>query len=389
MQYYKKISPICIKAALCVTVVLLCVQLVLSPVTATCSAACSMCTVSAESAILIDADSGNILYSKNADRPMPMASTTKIMTALVAIERCDLNQKVKITEESVGVEGSSIYLVAGETLSLEELLYAMMLESANDAATAIAIAVAGDVESFADMMNQKASDLGLENTNFTNPHGLDDKMHYTTAAELAIIASEAMKNDIFKTIVSTHKKIIPQNDGEGARLLVNHNKMLDMYEGAIGIKTGYTKKSGRCLVSAAERDGVRLIAVTLNAPDDWQDHADMLDLGFDCYESVTLCKEGEFKYIQHVISGDLDNCVLTNVEEINATLPRIRGEIECTVELFKFSYAPIIKGEVIGYLVYTLDGREIAREQLCATHSVNEIRYKKSIWDKIGDAIVS
>ena len=387
MPHYKKISPICIKAALCVTVVLLCVQLVLSPVTAIDSAACSMCTVSAESAILIDADSGNILYSKNADRAMPMASTTKIMTALVAIERTDINKKVTITEESVGIEGSSIYLVAGETLTLEELLYAMMLESANDAATAIAIAVAGDVDSFADMMNQKASDIGLENTHFTNPHGLDDPMHYTTASELAIIAAEAMKNEDFRTIVSTHKMIIPQNDGEGARLLVNHNKMLDTYDGSIGIKTGYTKKSGRCLVSAAERDGVRLIAVTLNAPDDWQDHRDMLDLGFDCYESVTLCNDGEFKYIQHVISGDLDNCVLTNAEEIKVTLPRIRGEIEYTVELFRFSYAPILKGDVIGYLVYTLDGQEIAREQLCATHSVNEMRYKKSIWDKIGDAL--
>lgn len=370
------------KAALCVTVVLLCCQLILSPATALTSAASAVFGVSAESAILIDADSGNVLYSKNADRRMPMASTTKIMTALVALERGELDETVDVPDGAVGIEGSSIYLVAGEKLTLRQLLYAMMLESANDAAVAIAIAIGGSVDTFADMMNEKALSLGLEDTHFTNPHGLDDPEHYTTAHDLAIIASCAMKNDSFREIVSTHKTAIPQNNGESSRLLINHNKMLNLYDGAIGIKTGYTRKSGRCLVSAAERDGVRLIAVTLNAPDDWQDHSGMLDLGFDCYESVVLCKEGEFRYVQHVISGEKDNCVLTNSEDIKATLPKIRGDIKCTVELFRFSYAPITKGDVMGYLVYTLDGEEIARGQLYATHTVGAVNYE-SIWDKM------
>lgn len=382
MQKTSKISLFFKKAALCVTVVLLCGRLILSPATALPSVASAVCNISAEAAVLIDADSGNVLYSKNADRRMPMASTTKIMTALVALDRGELDETVEVPDGAVGIEGSSIYLVAGEKLTLRQLLYAMMLESANDAATAIAIEIGGSVDAFADMMNEKASSLGLRDTHFTNPHGLDDPNHYTTAHELAIIAACAMNDKVFREIVSTHKMTIPQDSGEGARLLVNHNKMLNLYDGAIGIKTGYTKKSGRCLVSAAERDGVRLISVTLNAPDDWQDHTNMLDLGFDCYESVTLCDEGEFRYVQHVISGESDNCVLTNTEEIKATLPHIRGEIECTVELFKFSYAPITKGDVMGYLVYTLDDREIARGQIYATHSVGAVKYE-SIWDRI------
>ena len=381
----KKISHFFKKAALCVTVVLLCVQLILSPATAINSADSVVCRVSAEAAILIDAESGNILYSKNADRVMPMASTTKIMTALVALEAMNTDVTVEIPAEAVGIEGSSIYLCEGEKLTFEDLLYAMMLESANDAAAAIAIATAGDIDGFAKMMNVKATELGLENTHFTNPHGLDDPEHYTTAHELAIIAAEAMKNETFRKIVSTRKRTIPLNDGEGARVLTNHNKMLASYDGAIGIKTGYTKKSGRCLVSAAERDGVRLIAVTLNAPNDWQDHHTMLDMGFDCYESVTLCDDGEFRHLQHVISGDRDCCVLTNTEEVSVTLPRGYGEIETRIELFRFSYAPIIKGDVMGYLVYLLDGEEIARVQICATHSVERIEYKKSIWETIVD----
>jgi D-alanyl-D-alanine carboxypeptidase/D-alanyl-D-alanine carboxypeptidase (penicillin-binding protein 5/6) len=314
-----------------------------------------------------------------------MASTTKIMTALIALEYGNIDQKYAVPKDAVGVEGSSVYLVEGEMLTLGELVYALMLESANDAAEAIAIVIAGSTEAFADIMNRRANELELHDTHFTNPHGLDDPEHYTTAHELAIIASEAMKNETFRKIVSTRKRTIPLNDGEGARVLTNHNKMLASYDGAIGIKTGYTKKSGRCLVSAAEQDGVQLIAVTLNAPNDWQDHHTMLDMGFDCYESVTLCDDGEFRYLQHVISGDRDCCVLTNTEEVSVTLPRGYGEIESRIELFRFSYAPIIKGDVMGYLVYLLDGEEIARVQICATHSVDRIEDKKSIWEKIGD----
>ena len=224
--------------------------------------------VSAKSAILIEASTGEVIWSENPDQRLPMASTTKIMTALVAIESGDVKRTVSISPLAVGVEGSSVYLYANEKMTLEDLIYAMLLESANDAAAAIAIEVGGSIEGFADMMNERASSLGLSNTHFENPHGLDGETHYTTARELAIIAREAYSNEILKGIFSTYKKTIPLNETEGVRLLINHNKLLKSYDGATGIKTGFTKKSGRCLVSAAERDGLEFIAVTLNAPND-------------------------------------------------------------------------------------------------------------------------
>lgn len=251
-------------------------------------------SLSAESAVLIDANSGNVLYSKNHTERMEMASTTKIMTALVAAESFDSKKTVRVSPEAVGVEGSSVYLYEGEQITMEELLYSLLLQSANDAATAIAIAVAGSVEEFADMMNARASEMGLDNTHFTNPHGLSDNEHYTTAYDLAIIASHALKNETVREIVSTYKKTIPIDSRCNPRTLVNHNKMLRLYDGAIGVKTGFTKRAGRCLVSAAERDGLTLIAVTLNAPDDWRDHTQMLDFGFDSYESLLIAEVGAF-----------------------------------------------------------------------------------------------
>ena len=250
-------------------------------------------SLSAQSAIMIEAGSGEVVYSKNPDQRMPMASTTKIMTALVALENCDLQKKVTVSRDATNIEGSSIYLYPGEEMTMLDLLYGMMLESATDAAAAIAIEIGGDIEGFADMMNEKARALGLENTHFDNPHGLDSEEHYTTARELAIIAREAYSHPKFKEIASTLKKTIPLDGDEGARLLINHNKLLRRYEGATGIKTGFTKKSGRCLVSSARKDSLEFIAVTLNSPDDWNDHKKMLDLGFSRYESRTLCLSGE------------------------------------------------------------------------------------------------
>ncbi len=339
--------------------------------------------VSAKSAILIDADSGTVIGSKDSGVKMSMASTTKIMTALVAIERSDISKKVSVSPCAVGVEGSSIYLYEGERLTLEELLYAMLLESANDAAAAIAIEVGGSIEGFAALMNEKAAELGLESTHFTNPHGLDDEEHYTTASELAIIAAEAMRNETFRKIVSTYKKTIPLNETEGVRLLINHNKLLKGYDGAVGIKTGYTKKSGRCLVSAAERDGVRLICVTLSAPDDWQDHKALLDYGFSTYESRLLCEDGNFKYTLPIIGGDKDYVTLTNKGELRVTLPKNAPEIKSTVELFPFEYAPITEGEILGKVVYKVGTRTVAEMPIYAEFSSNRTVYKKSLIEKI------
>lgn len=338
--------------------------------------------VSAESAILIETSTASIVGMKNADQRMPMASTTKIMTALVAIEHGNIAKTVSISPGAVGVEGSSVYLYEGERLTLEDLIYAMMLESANDAAAAIAIEVGGSLEGFAEMMNQKAKELGLKNTHFTNPHGLDNEEHYTTARDLATIALAAMQNETFKSIVSTYKRTIPLNETEGVRLLINHNKLLKGYNGAVGIKTGYTKKSGRCLVSAAEKDGVGFICVTLNAPDDWQDHARMLDFGFSIFESRLLCGDGEFSYTLPVVGGDKDYVTVVNRGELRAVI-KLGGNIECRTELPHFAYAPINEGDAVGRLVYIMDGKVIAEAPLYASFSSDRIIYKKGFIEKI------
>lgn len=339
--------------------------------------------ISAEAAILIETGSGTVIGAKNADKRMPMASTTKIMTALVALEKSDIRKTVSVSPSAVGVEGSSVYLYEGENLTISDLLYAMMLESANDAATAIAIEIGGSVDGFADLMNEKAQSMGLVDTHFTNPHGLDNDEHYTTARELGIIAMEAMKNEAFRSIVSTYKKTIPLNDTEGVRLLINHNKMLKGYVGAIGIKTGYTKKSGRCLVSAAERDGVSLIAVTLNAPNDWQDHAKMLDFGFSLFESRLLCSDKELTYTVPTVGGDRDYVTVKNKGDVRIILPKGTKAITSSVELPKFTYAPISEGEQLGRIVYYSDGKEIASAPLYAAFDCERTVYKKSLIDRL------
>lgn len=321
-------------------------------------------SVSAEAALLLDASDGSVLYSRNADERLPMASTTKIMTALVALETGDLSSIVEVSPKAVGVEGSSVYLQAGERLSLEALVYALMLESANDAAAAIAIEIAGDIDDFAALMNEKAAELGLADTHFTNPHGLDNEQHYTTAYDLARLTAYALKNQAFRTIVSTRKKTIPLNGTEGVRLLVNHNRMLRSYDGAIGVKTGFTKRSGRCLVSAAERGNLTLVAVTINAPDDWNDHKSMLNWGFDSYVRVRLAGEREYRMTMPVTGGLADWTVCTNTDAIEVTLPASHGRITCSVEAPRFLFAPVTSGTVVGRLIYYCDGAVIGESQL-------------------------
>ena len=244
--------------------------------------------LSAKSAVLIDGETGRVIYSKNSDEKLPMASTTKIITALTAINNGNLSDVVTVSETAATTEGSSVWLSAGEKLKLSELLYALMLESGNDASVAIAEHVGGSVTAFSEMMNELCKQAGAFSTNCVTPSGLDDELHYTTAGDLAKIARLAMQSDVFREIVSTYKTTIPWEGNDWDRTLVNHNKLLNIYEGADGIKTGYTKKSGRCLVSSAEKDGWRLIAVTLNAPDDWNDHVKMLDYGFENFKEEEI-----------------------------------------------------------------------------------------------------
>ena len=238
---------------------------------------------SASSAILYCPSTDSVLYQKNADERRPIASTTKIMTALTVLRRGgDLDRLCAIPPEACGIEGTSVYLKPGEILSIRDLLYALLLQSANDAATALAVLTSGSVPAFADEMNRIAGELGLQNTRFMNPHGLDHPEHYSTARDLACLAAAAFDEITFREIVSTRRYSISAPDG-GRRVLVNHNKLLNRYPDCVGVKTGFTKKSGRCLVSAAERDGVLLISVTLNDPNDWNDHTVLFDYGFSLF----------------------------------------------------------------------------------------------------------
>ena len=326
-------------------------------------------SVSAQSAILIEVSGGRILYEKNARVRLPMASTTKIMTAIVALENASPDMLVEVSPAAVGIEGSSVYLYAGERLTLEALLYALLLESANDAAVAIAIAVAGDTESFVEQMNQKAVQLRLSDTHFVNPHGLDHPDHYTTAQDLSKIAAYCMQNEIFREIVSTQRMTIPLHDQEQARLLLNHNRLLRSYEGAIGLKTGFTKRSGRCLVSAAQRNGVELIAVTLNAPDDWNDHRNMLDYGFEGNISLLLQTAGGYRRTLPVIGKQPGSVTVSNRNEIRIVLPKSHGPLTVACELPRWVAGEITQGQQLGRLIWYCDGAIIAEEALIAQSS--------------------
>ena len=342
--------------------------------------------VSASAAILIEAESGTVVFEKNADEMRPMASTTKIMTGILALEAEDPQTLVTVSPDAVGVEGSSIYLCRDEQLTMEELVYAVMLESANDAAAAVAIHVAGSIDAFAELMNRKAESLCMTRTHFCNPHGLDAADHYTTARDLATLARYALENEEFRAVVSAKRRVIPLRGNDGARLLLNHNRLLRSYAGAIGVKTGFTKKSGRCLVSAAERDGIRLIAVTLNAPDDWRDHAAMLDYGFSRFRRVTLAQAYSISASVPVVGGVTDAVTVSNPDAISVTLPVGVKEPEPVLELRRFYYAPVIAGETLGRAVWYLDGEEIGSVPLVAEEGAEErIPEKKNIFRRFFD----
>ncbi|MBQ8528216.1 MAG: D-alanyl-D-alanine carboxypeptidase [Clostridia bacterium] len=327
--------------------------------------------VSARAAALYQPDTGRFIYSKNGKARLPMASTTKIMTALVAIERTDsLDEAVPIAEEAVGTEGSSAYLKEGDVVTMEELLYALLLGSANDAAVAIAYHIGGDVEGFAALMNEKAAELGLSDTHFVNPHGLDDEEHYTTAEDLARLGAAALSSETFREICSTYKKTIVTE--ERRRTYINHNKLLKLCDGAIGIKTGYTKRCGRCLVGAAERDGVTLVSVTLDAPRDWSDHEQMLEYGFDTFERVTLAEVYEYSYDLPVEGTEGKTVRVGNTDELSLIVEKGEHRREVTVDLPESVPLPVKEGDALGEVRFTLDGEDVGGVRLVAMESAEE-----------------
>ncbi len=341
--------------------------------------------VSASAAVLIEAESGRTVFEKNADEQRSMASTTKIMTGILALELEDPKTLVTVSPRAVGVEGSSIYLYQNEQLTMEDLIYAVMLESANDAAAAVAIEVAGSIDAFAELMNEKAEELGLTHTHFENPHGLDAEEHYTSARDLAQLARYALQNEEFCRIVSTQRRVIPLRGSDGSRLLLNHNRLLRTYSGAIGVKTGFTKKSGRCLVSAAERDGVRLIAVTLNAPDDWRDHTAMLNYGFSCLQRVALAREQAVSVSVPVVGGTASSVLVSNDTALSVTLSKNAEEPVLVLELRSFYYAPVQAGETLGRAVWYLDDTEIGSVELKAMETVEKAPDKRNFFRRFLD----
>ncbi len=332
--------------------------------------------VSAKRAILLDAASGRVLYEKAADERGLIASTTKIMTGLLAAEAGHLDEPFTIPPEAVGIEGSSLYLKAGEQLTREQLLYGMMLRSGNDAAVALAIATAGSVEAFVARMNERAAELGLSGTHFANPNGLDDEGNYATARDLAMLARAAMENETFAAVVSTKRCQF------GERVLVNHNKLLWRYDGAVGVKTGYTKAAGRILVSAAERDGRRLIAATLDAPSDWADHAALLDYGFSAYRDAVLIPAGAKLGAARVVGGTalLAQCVLTE----DLRYPLLPGEEpEVRVCLPPFVFAPVQAAQEAGCVQALLDGKVVAQAPLRYLKEIPEREEPKGWFQRI------
>lgn len=330
--------------------------------------------ISAVSYALLDTRTGEMVFSQNENQRMPIASVTKIMTALVVLENASLDEIVTVTSDSCGIEGSSIYLYEGEKLSVKDLLYALMLESANDAAVCLAIHTGGSVEEFSDMMNERASKLGIKNTNFNNPHGLEDPEHYSTAHDVALIWQEAMKNTTFRQIVSTKTHRIDLPNDEGYRFLSNHNKLLKSYEYCIGGKTGFTKTAGRCLVTGAKRDDLELVMVTLNAPSDWQDHENLLNYAMNLYSKVDVATLGSLTVDMPVVGGNSKKVTLTNIEPMTLSVRDVT-RLSSRVEAPRFLYAPITSTEKpIAKVVYSYDGKDIGELDLYPKSTVKTVK---------------
>lgn len=321
---------------------------------------------SASSAILMDAASGRVLYESNAHEPRLIASITKLMTALVALESGhDMDEVVTIDPAWTGAEGSSIYLRAGEQVTLETLLYGLMLCSGNDAALAVAGYCGDSIEDFVTRMNEKAAELGMKDSHFVNPNGLNDEGHYSSAYDMALLARACLENEALARIVSTKSITL------GTRTFTNHNKLLWRYEGCVGLKTGFTEKAGRTLVSAAERDGLTLICVTLNDPNDWADHAALFDYGFANFEARTLTAAGE-TVCRLPVYGSLPLFCAVEAER-GATVCAAPGE---TVELKlmldqTMLVAPVPAGTCVGAAVYSIDGAEVCRVPLVTQRALN------------------
>ncbi len=336
--------------------------------------------LSAVSAVLIEAETETVLYQKNAGERRAMASTTKIMTALLTIEAGDLDREFTVDPLAIRVEGTSMGLQEGDRVSRRDLLYGILLPSGNDAANAAAVSASGSIPEFVKLMNSKAQELGLSDTHFVTPSGLDADGHYTTALDLARLTAYAMKEETFREIVACRSAEVEFGNPPYKRTLYNSNKMLARYDGAIGVKTGFTDNARRCLVSAAERDGVTLIAVTLNAGDDWNDHTKMLDYGFTQVKAYPLELGCDTRVS---VAGTGKSVGVYSHEETLALTPQQRTRITRRVMLPAFVYGTVDKGDKLGEIQFFLDGELVKTCPLYADSTVTVPKEELSLFRRI------
>lgn len=347
--------------------------------------AVTLAGLSAKAAILIDAQTGTVIAEKNEWQKLPMASTTKIMSALLLLESGDLDTEFKVDNEAIKVEGSSMGLCEDDIVTKRALCYGMLLPSGNDAANETAVLLAGSAEKFAEMMNKRAEQIGLADTHFVTPSGLHDPNHYSTAYDMAMLTREALKNEDFREICGTKKAKLEFGNPPYERWLVNTNKLLTMYDNCIGVKTGFTDEAGRCLVSAAEKDGVTLICVTLNASDDWNDHMKMYDYGFSVSKSRPIEYDGSGLAVK-VAGGTAQE-----IEVVPENVPMytvVNGkELDITAEpvIERFVYAPVEKGREVGQINFYLDGELLYSESLVTKDGCGAVtaEYEPNVYERI------
>ena len=326
-------------------------------------------SVSAGAAVLVCAETGEVLFEKAAHERRPMASTTKIMTALLTLEAATPGREVVVTRDMVAVEGTSMGLLPGDTVSFYALACGMLLSSGNDAANTAATVIGGSLPAFAGRMNARAAQIGMTDTHFVTPSGLDDDAHYSTAYDMALLAIEALRNPQFAQICARENVRLHYGNPPYPRTLTNHNRLLRLYEDCVGVKTGFTKKSGRCLVSAAKRGGVTLVAVTLRDPDDWNDHIALFEYGFSAVHSVPL--DGDVSSVRIPVTGGTQHSVGVSCAALPQAVCSEPEGVLRTVYVKPFLYAPVPEGTVVGRAEYVHAGKTVCTVDLVTDGGVS------------------
>ncbi len=335
-----------------------------------------MPAVSAAACVLMEAATGRVLCEKASGEKRPMASTTKIMTTLLCLESGGLDEAFAVDNAAIHVEGSSMGLQENDIVTKRALCFGMLLPSGNDAANAAAVAVAGSIPDFLTLMNARAAEIGMTQTHFATPSGLEGEGHGASAYDMALLTREALRNEVFRDLCGRTSATVNFGNPPYARTLYNTNKLLGMYEGVSGVKTGFTDEAGRCLVSACERDGITLICVTLGAPDDWNDHMKLYDYGFSVVRPTVLDEPADL--CQKVAGGTQGQVRLAAGETVCIGVPEgASDDVTCRVSQAPFVFAPVAKGDRLGTLTYLYENRIVAEVPLCAAESAAAMEKKQ------------